>query len=120
VVQVFTRRGEGAFQPYAGVGAGTYNTYQVNAGFSGSQAQWDYALGATKEKSQGFNVKQSNNPDSDGYDIRFITLLVRPACLCDCVPHALSTSPNPTRAKPCSSLARCKPATFMPGLLPIR
>ena len=68
VVQVFTRRGEGAFQPYAGVGAGTYNTYQVNAGFSGSQAQWDYALGATKEKSQGFNVKQGNNSDSDGYD----------------------------------------------------
>ena len=68
VVQVFTRRGEGAFQPYAGVGAGTYNTYQVNAGFSGSQAQWDYAVGATKEKSQGFNVRQGNNPDSDGYN----------------------------------------------------
>ena len=68
VVQVFTRRGEGAFQPYAGVGAGTYNTYQVNAGFSGSQAQWDYAVGATKEKSQGFNVQQGANPDSDGYD----------------------------------------------------
>jgi vitamin B12 transporter len=68
VVQVFTRRGEGAFQPYAGVGAGTYNTYQVNAGFTGAQAQWDYAVGATKEKSQGFNVKQGNNSDIDGYD----------------------------------------------------
>ena len=68
VVQLFTRRGEGAFQPYAGVGAGTYNTYQVNAGFTGAQAQWDYAVGATKEKSQGFNVKQGNNSDIDGYD----------------------------------------------------
>lgn len=70
VVQLFTRKGEGPFQPYAGVGAGSYNTYQANAGFSGSQAQWDYALGVTREKSQGFNVLQGANPDSDGYDSR--------------------------------------------------
>ena len=68
VVQVFTRRGEGAFQPYAGVGAGTYNTYQVNAGFTGAQEQWDYAVGVTKEKSKGFNVLKAKNLDSDGYD----------------------------------------------------
>ena len=68
VVQLFTRRGEGAFQPYAGVGAGTYNTYQVNAGFTGAQEQWDYAVGVTKEKSKGFNVLKAKNLDSDGYD----------------------------------------------------
>jgi len=68
VVQVFTRRGEGAFQPYAGTGAGTYKTYQANAGFSGAQEQWEYAVGATKEKSKGFNVLKAKNPDSDGYD----------------------------------------------------
>ena len=61
VVQLFTRRGEGAFQPYAGVGAGTYNTYQVNAGFTGAQEQWDYAVGVTKEKSKGFNVLKAKN-----------------------------------------------------------
>ena len=69
VVQVFTRRGQGAFQPYAGIGAGTYNTYQVNGGFSGANGPWDYALGATKEKSKGFNAKQDSNPDIDGYDM---------------------------------------------------
>lgn len=68
VVQLFTRKGEAPFQPYAGLGAGSYNTYQVNAGFSGVQEQWDYALGATKEKSKGFNVLKAANPDSDGYD----------------------------------------------------
>ena len=68
VVQVFTRRGQGAFQPYAGIGAGTYNTYQVNGGFSGANGPWDYALGATKEKSKGFNVLKAANPDIDGYD----------------------------------------------------
>ena len=68
VVQVFTRRGQGAFQPYAGIGAGTYTTYQVNGGFSGANGPWDYALGAIKEKSKGFNAKQDSNPDIDGYD----------------------------------------------------
>ena len=68
VVQLFTRRGEGSFQPYASIGAGTYNTFQANAGFSGSNHQWDYALGATKEKSKGFNVLKAANPDIDGYD----------------------------------------------------
>ena len=68
VVQVFTRRGQGAFQPYAGIGAGTYKTYQVNGGFSGSNGSWDYAMGATKEKSKGFNVWKDANLDSDGYD----------------------------------------------------
>ena len=68
VVQLFTRKGEGPFHPYAGLGAGTYNTYQVNAGFSGVQEQWDYALGATKQKSKGFNVLKAANPDNDGYD----------------------------------------------------
>ena len=68
VVQVFTRRGQGAFQPYAGIGAGTYKTYQVNGGFSGSNGSWDYAMGAAKEKSKGFNVWKDANLDSDGYD----------------------------------------------------
>ena len=68
VVQLFTRKGEGPFQPYASIGAGTYNTFQANAGFSGSNHQWDYALGATKEKSKGFNVLKAANPDIDGYD----------------------------------------------------
>ncbi len=68
VVQVFTRRGKGAFQPYAVIGAGTYNTYQVNGGFSGANGPWNYAVGAAKEKSKGFNVLKNKNPDIDGYD----------------------------------------------------
>ncbi len=69
VIQIFTKKGEGAFSPVIGVGVGRYGTRKVDAGFSGSQAGFDYALGLTDEKSTGFNARtiSSANPDNDGY-----------------------------------------------------
>jgi len=67
VIQVFTRQGEGAFAPFIGAGLGTYNTRKIDAGFSGSEERFDYALGLSKEQSDGFNAKQGGNPDKDGY-----------------------------------------------------
>lgn len=69
VIQIFTKKGEGQFQPYAGVGAGTYGTYRVEGGFSGAQGGFDYALGVQHEQSRGFNARTvaTQNPDRDGY-----------------------------------------------------
>ncbi|RJG00346.1 TonB-dependent receptor domain-containing protein [Noviherbaspirillum sedimenti] len=67
VIQVFTRQGEGAFAPYIGAGLGTHDTKKIDAGFSGSAGAFDYSLGLSKERSDGFNARQRANPDKDGY-----------------------------------------------------
>lgn len=67
VVQIFTRKGEGAFKPYLGLGLGQQRTARLDAGFSGAQGVVDYALGLSREASQGFNAKAGSNPDLDGY-----------------------------------------------------
>ena len=69
VIQLFTKRGEEGFAPFAGVGVGTYNTRKVDAGFSGATGGFDYALGLAYEKSDGFNARPivTQNPDRDGY-----------------------------------------------------
>lgn len=67
VVQIFTRKGEGAFTPYLGLGLGSDRTAKLDAGFSGAQQGLDYSLGLTRETSKGFNAKAASNPDRDGY-----------------------------------------------------
>lgn len=69
VIQIFTRRGEGAFAPFIGVGAGTHQTKKLDAGFSGSSGAFDYSLGLARELSDGFNARPiaGQNPDLDGY-----------------------------------------------------
>ncbi len=67
VIQIFTRKGEGPFTPYVGVGAGSRRTGKLEAGFSGANGALDYALGAAREVSRGFNSKPGANPDLDGY-----------------------------------------------------
>ncbi len=69
VIQLFTRKGEGAFSPSIGVGFGTYNTKKVDAAFSGSSGMFDYSLGLARETSTGFDSQTSvaHNPDNDGY-----------------------------------------------------
>ena len=67
VVQIFTRKGEGAFKPYLGLGLGNQRTAKLDAGFSGAQERFDYAFGLVREASQGFNAKAGSNPDLDGY-----------------------------------------------------
>jgi len=76
VIQIFTRRGEEGFAPFAGVGVGSYNTRKLDAGFSGASGGFDYALGVAHEKSDGFDsqpqrlsnsARTLSNPDQDGY-----------------------------------------------------
>ncbi|SFB94090.1 vitamin B12 transporter [Polaromonas sp. OV174] len=69
VIQIFTKRGETGFAPYADAGFGTYDTRKLGAGFSGASGAFDYALGLAYEKSDGFNARTipTQNPDLDGY-----------------------------------------------------
>lgn len=76
VIQIFTKRGEEGFAPFAGVGVGSYNTRKLDAGFSGASGGFDYALGVAHEKSDGFDsqpqrlsnsARTLSNPDRDGY-----------------------------------------------------
>ncbi len=72
VIQLFTRRGEGAAAPYVGVGAGSRGTRKIEAGVSGSagvEGAFDYSLGLAHEESKGFDsqVNSVHNPDRDGY-----------------------------------------------------
>lgn len=69
VIQIFTKRGEDGFAPFAGVGVGTYDTRKLDAGFSGANGMFDYSLGLARETSTGFDAQRgvAHNPDKDGY-----------------------------------------------------
>ncbi|MDB5870492.1 MAG: TonB-dependent receptor, plug [Polaromonas sp.] len=76
VIQIFTKRGENGFSPFAGVGFGTYSTRKLDGGFSGATGGFDYALGLGHETSDGFNARTvaTQNPDRDGYRSRSANL----------------------------------------------
>ena len=69
VVQIFTKKGEGKPTPYVGLGWGSRGTVKAQAGISGGQNGWDYALGASHASSNGFDARTvpGFNPDADGY-----------------------------------------------------
>ncbi|NMM76166.1 TonB-dependent receptor domain-containing protein [Acidovorax sp. SRB_24] len=72
VIQLFTRKGEGPAAPYVGIGLGTDNLRRIEAGVSGSAGEggaFDYALGITREQSDGYDIRNNagHNPDRDGY-----------------------------------------------------
>lgn len=71
VVQLFTRRGQGALRPAVSLSTGSYATRQVQAGLSGSTDGFDYSLSGTHGRSNGFSTRAaaitSVNPDDDGW-----------------------------------------------------
>lgn len=69
VVQIFTRRGEGALQAAAALGVGSLNTQTLEASISGSAGAVDYAVAASGGRSDGFNARLTTtaNPDDDGW-----------------------------------------------------
>jgi vitamin B12 transporter len=69
VVQLFTRRGQGAARPSASFTLGSYDTRQAQAGVSGAAGAFDYALSASHGRSDGFNARTlpTANPDDDGW-----------------------------------------------------
>ena len=73
VVQIFTRRGDGAPRGDAAVEVGGYRTYRSDVGASGAVGAWDYALSLGREQSRGVSAIApgdlfgSFNPDRDGF-----------------------------------------------------
>lgn len=69
VVQLFTRRGEGAARPTASLSVGSQDTLQAQAGVSGAAGPLDYAVSVSGGRSRGFNARTTAtaNPDDDGW-----------------------------------------------------
>ena len=72
VIQIFTRKSDGALSANASAGYGTYRTGVASGGLSGGSGPWRFALEAGGRKSEGFNAignpaNFSYNPDRDGY-----------------------------------------------------
>lgn len=72
VVQIFTRQGDGPARLDAEGGYGSYDTWRIGAGFSGSTDRFRYSIRAGREDSGGFNAIRNPtafgfNPDRDGY-----------------------------------------------------
>jgi len=69
VIQLFTKKGEGAPAPYIGAGLGNQGTRTVQAGVSGGTDKVDYSVGLSHERADGFNARPGAafNPDKDGY-----------------------------------------------------
>lgn len=72
VIQIFTKKGEGPAAPTVSAGIGTYRTYNLEAGVSGSSSGFRYALRAAHDESDGFSATRRGatgfNADRDGYD----------------------------------------------------
>ncbi|MDO9405910.1 MAG: TonB-dependent receptor [Polaromonas sp.] len=68
VIQIFTKKGQGAFSPSVSIGFGSYDTRKVDLAASGSVGAFDYSVGLSQAESDGFNVRRGYNPDEDGYD----------------------------------------------------
>jgi vitamin B12 transporter len=67
VIQIFTRKGESALAPAIEFGLGSHGTMKFDASLSGSKGSVDYALGLSRETSDGYNGQPTANPDKDGY-----------------------------------------------------
>lgn len=74
VVQIFTKKGEGAPYVTASAGIGSYATRTLDAGVSGATSgehRLRYAITAAHERADGFSAttpgNSSYNPDKDGY-----------------------------------------------------
>lgn len=68
VIQIFTKKGEGAFSPSLGLSLGRYGTRKLEAAASGSVGDVDYSVGLADVKATGFNstTRAGQNPDLDG------------------------------------------------------
>jgi vitamin B12 transporter len=77
VIQIFTRRPQGAFAPHASLSAGSFGTLRASAGVGGKAGDGWHSLNAAHEHTDGIDVLRDNpaNPfddfaldaDRDGY-----------------------------------------------------
>lgn len=72
VVQIFTRKGDGAPQLEVGAGFGNRGLAKLDSSISGRSGIIDYAFSAAVERSDGYNARPTTDPsytpDLDGYD----------------------------------------------------
>jgi vitamin B12 transporter len=80
VIQIFTKRGDGAMSLTGHAEYGTYSSWLGTLGISGAQSGFDYAVSGGRESSNGVSVIRPNdqfgnfNPDDDGYKRTFANL----------------------------------------------
>ena len=74
VIQIFTRKGGGAFAPSFSRGVGSHQTYTDSAGVSGGGEHGWYSMNTSGISSEGFNAYRGSEPDNDGYRNRSNTL----------------------------------------------
>ena len=67
VIQIFTRKGQQGFNPYAKVGYGTHDTKQAAVGVNGGDEDTTYNLSFNHQSTDGINAREEKNPDDDGY-----------------------------------------------------
>ena len=75
VIQIFTRKGGGYMTPFASVGGGRYDSYDMSAGISGGGESGWYNLSLNKSKTEGFDSCENQfmggcfniEPDDDRY-----------------------------------------------------
>ncbi|MDH0867728.1 TonB-dependent receptor [Mitsuaria sp. GD03876] len=73
VIQVITKKGQGALDLRAGAAVGDYGSRQGDIAVSGAQAGFDYAASLSRETSDGMTAirgdrrNDSYNPDRDGF-----------------------------------------------------
>lgn len=73
VIQIFTRRGQGALQVSGALAFGRYGSTEASMAVSGSQGVFDYAASIAHERSRGVSAIRPNdqfgnyNPDDDGF-----------------------------------------------------
>jgi vitamin B12 transporter len=76
VIQIFTKRGDGAPRVVANGAAGSYGSYEGSVGVSGSQGGIDYAASLGGERSRGVSTLKPGdqfgnyNADDDGFTRR--------------------------------------------------
>lgn len=73
VVQIFTKRGEGAPSISANAAVGSYRSFEAGLGVSGGQQGFDYTVSLARDSSRGVSTLKPGdqfanyNPDRDGY-----------------------------------------------------
>jgi len=70
VINIITKKGKGALGGYIAAEAGSYNTFQENAGISGGTGMFNYSLGLSCQEVGGFSsaAQDDGNDEDDGYN----------------------------------------------------
>jgi vitamin B12 transporter len=94
VIQLFTKRGQGAPAFNAGVGFGSHGTQRFLGGYAGSLGDNSFSVNMGVTHSNGVSAINSNiaskaNPDSDGYDNTTFNAMLKHSFNAD---HQLSAS----------------------------